>query len=272
MTIEIKFQAGQQRKDAQILSNEATKSINEDNAIREVSALAGHFAKGVAAWQAQHPDVLAQPEPSQATVSPSARSTPSPTVLAAFPAECGAVTEVATRLVPGPTTRARGTGAGGDAQTECRWLNLELPGGAGMKKIRSALITTHRFSNRAGAVDEPAAKSFYVSEYGGDKNTAESSIDGITWGKLTDVEGLGDQAYQQFVQTRHGEVAASSGSVLMRKGALVVRVDYSGHERPKDAATNSPKVKLMAEKEAMAGALTLARAYLAALAKQPVGS
>ncbi|MFG1701721.1 hypothetical protein ACFLIM_00885 [Nonomuraea sp. M3C6] len=272
MTIEVKFQAGQQRKDAQILSNETAQSINEDNAIREVSGLVGHFAKGVAAWQAQHPDVLAQPESSRATASPSARPTPSPTVLGAFPAGCQAVSEVATGLVPEPTTRARGTEVSGDSQTECRWLNLDLPGGEGTKKIRSALITVHRFSNRAGDLDEPAAKAYYVSEYGGDKNTAESSIGGITWGELTDVEGLGDQAYQQFVQTRHGEVSASSGTVLMRRGAVVVRVDFSGHQRPEDEPTNSPKVKLMAEQEAMAGALTLARAYMAELAKQPVGS
>jgi hypothetical protein len=273
MTIEVKFQAGQQRKDAQILSNDGTQSINEDNAIREVSGLVANFAKGVAAWQAQHPDVLAkaEPSPSPSTLSPSARPTPSPTVLAAFPAECTAVTEPATRLVPEPATRARGTEAGDDKQTECRWLNRELSGGAGIKKIRSALITTHRFANRAGAADEPAAKGYYVSEYGGDKNTANSTIGAITWGKVTDVAGLGDQAYQQFVRTRQGEVSASSGSVLVRKGAMVIRVDYSGHQRPEDAATNSPKVEFMAEKEAMDGALTLARAYLAVVAQQPAG-
>ncbi|TMR09061.1 hypothetical protein [Nonomuraea zeae] len=272
MTIEVKFQAGQQRKDAQILSNETTQSINEDNAIREVSGLVGHFAKGVAAWQKQHPNVLAQPQPSQATTLPSARPTPSPTVLAAFPAECTAVTEAATRFVPEPTTRARGMAAGDDNQTECRWLNLNLPGEEGMKKIRSVLITTHRFANRAGAADEPAAKGYYISEYGGDKNIASSKMGGITWGKLTDLAGLGDQAYQQFVQTRQGEVSASSGSVLIRKGAMVIRVDFSGHQRPADAATNSPKVELMAEKEALAGALAMAKAYLAEVAKQPAGS
>ncbi|NUS04595.1 MAG: hypothetical protein HOV97_18785 [Nonomuraea sp.] len=272
MTIQVKFQAGQQRKDAQILSNESTKSITEENAIREVSGLIAHFAKGAAAWQAQHPGVLAQPDQAQVTQTPTARATPSPTVLAAFPPACQAVTETATGLVPGPTTRARGTESGDDDQTECRWLNLDLPGEAGNVRIRSALITTHHFTNRAGDADEGAAKSFYASEYGGDKNTAKSSIGGITWGELRDVDGLGDQAYSQFVQTRQGEVSASSGTVTVRLGALVVRVDYSGAERPKGEPENSPKVKLMAQKEAQDGALTLARAYLAELAGQPVGS
>ncbi|MFC5832495.1 hypothetical protein [Nonomuraea insulae] len=269
MTIEVKFQAGQQRKDAQILSNESTQSVTEDNAIREVSGLAAQFAKGVAAWQAQHPDVLAEAKPSAAataTASPSVRATPSPTVLAAFPADCEAVGETATRLVPEPATRARGTAAGEDSQTECRWLNLELPGGEGEKKIRSALITVHRFTNRSGAVDEPAAKAFYAGEYGGDKAMADSAIGRIKWGGLTDVKELGDQAYQQYVQTRSGEVAAASGTVILRKGPVVVQVDYSGHQRPEKAATNSPKVEMMPEKEALSGALTLAKAYLAQLA------
>ncbi|MEO3803341.1 hypothetical protein [Nonomuraea sp. B1E8] len=272
MTIEVKYQASQQRKDAQILSNETTQSITEANAIREVSKLAGHFAKGVAAWQAKHPGVLARAESSEATVSPSATPTPSPSVLTVFPADCSAVTEAATKLVPKPTTRARGTTAGGDNQTECRWLNLDLPGGEGTKKIRSVLITVHRFTNRAGAVDAAAAKAYYVGEYGGDKSTADSSLEGITWGKLTEVDGLGEQAYQQYVETRRGEVSASSATVMIRKGAMVVRVDYSGHQRPEGEATNSSKVEFMPEKEAMAGALTLAKSYMATLTRQPKGS
>ncbi|MEV4394686.1 hypothetical protein [Nonomuraea sp. NPDC049607] len=272
MTIEVKFQAGQQRKDARILSNESTRSITEDNAIREVSGLIGYFAKGVAAWQAQHPGVLAKPDQAQVTQSPTARPTPSPTVLAAFPPACQAVTEAATRLVPKPTTRARATESGNDDETECRWLNLDLPGTAGNVKIRSMLISTHRFTNRAGAIDPGAAKAYYAGERGGDKNTEKSTIGGITWGEVRDLEGLGEQAYSQFVQTRQGDVSASSGTVIARTGALVVRVDYSGAERPESEPANSPKVKLMPQKEAQEGALTLARAYLAELVKQPVGS
>ncbi|TMR96030.1 hypothetical protein [Nonomuraea basaltis] len=272
-TIEVKFQADQQRKDAQILSNDTVQSITEDNAIREVSGLIAHFAKGVAGWQAKNPNVLAQAEAPKPTSTPSAGPTPSPTALAAFPADCEAVGEAATRLVPEPTTRARGLERGGDSQTECRWLNLDVPGsGEGTKKIRSVLITVHRFTDRAGAVHESGAKAYYATERGGNKGMAGSSIGGITWGRLTDVKGLGDQAYQQFLQTRRGEVAAASGSVLMRKGAVVVRVDFSGHERPENVPTNSPKVKLMSEKEAMAGALTMARAYMAELTDQPVGN
>ncbi|MFG6193684.1 hypothetical protein [Nonomuraea sp. JJY05] len=273
MTIEIKYQAGQQRKDAAILTNETAQSITEDNAIREVSRLAGFFTKGMAAWQAQHPNVLAEPEPSQPPASPSAKATPEPTVLAAFPAECGAVTEVATRLVPGPTTRARGIEVGSDAQTECRWLNLDVPGaGEGTKKIRSALITVHRFTNRAGAADESAARTYYASQRGGDKNFEGSSMGGISWSKIIDLKEMGDQAYQQFIRNRHSEVSASTGTVLTRKGSVVVRIDFSGHQRPEKEPANSPKVEFMPQKEAMDGAVTLAEAFMAQLAKQPAGS
>ncbi|SEG84880.1 hypothetical protein SAMN05444920_105428 [Nonomuraea solani] len=275
MTIKVKFQAGQQRKDAQIMSNDTMQAINETNAIREVSGLIKHFTKGAADWQARNPGVLAQPAPSASaspTVAPSAQPTPSPTVLAAFPGECSALTETATRLVPEPTTRARGTAVGGDDQTECRWLNLKLPGGEGITKIRSAMITVHRFTNRAGTADAPAAKSYYVTERGSDKNMADSELGGIDWGPVTDLKGMGEAAYRQLVKTTRGDVHASNGTVLMQKGSLVVRIDYSGHQRPDGEATNSSKVKLMAEKEATDGALDLARAYLEVLAKQPVGS
>ncbi|MEV4798749.1 hypothetical protein AB0K18_01945 [Nonomuraea sp. NPDC049421] len=267
MTIEVKYQAGQQRKDARILTNESAQAVTEENAIREVSGLVVHFAKGVAEWQRKHPDVLAQAEPSATPTAPPSRSpsstpTPSPTVLASFPADCGAVGGTAVKLVPDATTRARGNKIGDDDRTECRWLNLDLPDGEGRKKVRSALITVHRFTNRAGAVDEPAAKEFYATDRGRSAGSAESSLGGITWGKLTDVKGLGDQAHRQYVQSRVGDVSAGSGSYVIRKGAVVIEVDYTGHQRPENAEKNAPNVVLMPEEEAFEGALTLAKAYL----------
>ncbi|MEV5324258.1 hypothetical protein AB0K67_08910 [Nonomuraea sp. NPDC052634] len=270
MTIEVKYQAGQQRKDAAILSNETAQAVTEENAIREVSGLIVHFAKGVAEWQRKHPDVLAQADPTPtattpSTPAPTATPTPSPTVLASFPAECAAVTDTALKLVPDAETRARGTQVGDDNQTECRWLNRNLPAGEGKIKIRSALITVHRFTNRAGAEDVGAAKDFYATDRGRAKGTAESTIGFITWGKLTDIKGLGDEAFKQYVQHRGGDVAASSGSYVIRKGSMVISVDYSGHQRPEKAEMNAPNVEMMSEKEGFESALTLAKAYLATL-------
>ena len=272
MTIKVKYQADQQRKDSQVLSNATTQSVTEANAIREASGVLGHIAKGIAAWKAQHPNVLAQPDKAAVTTTPKPEATPSPTVLAVFPAACQGVTEPATRLVPSPTPRARGTEAGGDAQTECRWLNMDIPVGDDVKRIRSALITTHRFTNRAGAEDAPAARAFYTGQRGSRGSTADSSIGGITWSKLSEVKGLGEAAFSQYAQLRHGDTHAATGTVLLRQGATVIVVDYSGAERPKDEPANSPKVKVMADKEARDGALSLAKTYLAELAKKPIGS
>ncbi|MEU0572635.1 hypothetical protein ABZ297_45520 [Nonomuraea sp. NPDC005983] len=271
VTIEVKYQAGQQRKDAKILTNDSAQAVTEENAIREASMLIGHVAKGVAAWKAQHPNVLAQPDKAQ-TTAPTATPTPSPTNLAIFPPACQAMTQLATELVPDPTPRAQRVEAGNDAQTECRWLNLDVPGDGGVKKIRSAVITTHRFTNRAGAEDKPAAQAFYVGERGRNGVTADSSMGGITWSKLSDVTGLGEAAYSQYVQIEHGDVFNASGSVMVRQGPLVIQIEYAGAQRPKDEPANSSKVTLMPDAEARGGALRLAKAYLAELAKKPIGS
>ncbi|NRQ38897.1 hypothetical protein HII36_44815, partial [Nonomuraea sp. NN258] len=279
MTIEVKYQADQRRKDARILSNETTQSVTEENAVREVSGLIGHIAKGVAAWQAKNPDVLAKADPpataSQAPTqapsqTPSATPSPSasPTVVAAFPPACQAVAGVATELVPEPTPRARALEENGDTQSECRWLNLDLTAG-GQTKVRSALITTHRFFNRAGGADASKAKSFYLVQLSRAKFSAESSLGEIKWGKLQTLKGVGEQAHAQYTEVRKGEVFASSGTVMARVGAVVVEVAYSGAQRPKGQPANSPKTVLMAEKEARDGALKLAKAYLLKLAEQP---
>ncbi|MGW7478923.1 hypothetical protein ACWGH8_10110 [Nonomuraea muscovyensis] len=269
MTIEVKYQASQQRKDAAVFTNKATQSVSEANAIREVSALVGEVSKGIAAWKAQHPGVLAQPRKA-VTSSPSAQPTTSPQVIA-FPPACKAVEPVATRLVPGPTPRARSSQAGGDVQTECRWLNLDVPAGDDVTKIRSVLITTHRFTNRAGAPDVGAAKGFYAKQRGGDKGMVGSELGGIVWGKVTDIKDLGQAAFDRYIEYRRMEVHNGSASVVVRQGSVVASVDYSGAERPKGVPADSGKVRLMPEKEARAGALEVARAYIAELAKQPGG-
>ncbi len=271
MTIEVRYQASQQRKDAQILSNETTQSVTEANAIREATKVITHIAKGVAAWKAEHPNVLAQPY-KEATATPSAAPTPSPTQLAAFPPACQALTGVATGLVPGPTTRARGMEAGDDTQTECRWLNLEIPVGGEATRVRSVLITVHSFANRAGVADATAAKSFYSGRLGSDRNIAQSSLGGLEFGKVLELDGLGQQAYGKYVKTRRGEVFAGSGSVIVLQGTTVIEADYAGAERPKGQPANSPTARLLAETQARAGALTVARAFLKELADKPIGS
>ncbi|NUW40016.1 hypothetical protein [Nonomuraea rhodomycinica] len=274
MTIEVKYQADQRRKDAAVLTNKTVQSITEDNAIREVTGLVGQIAKGVAAWKAAHPDVLAQPlkistpSPSLPTATPS----PSPTPLAAMPADCVAAGKAATALVPDAETKATGSTTGAETQNECRWLNRKIDAGGGVTKVRSVLITTHRFVNRAGAPDPGAASTFYASRRGGNKSMESFSTKEVAWDELTDIKGMGDAAYSQYLTYRRGVVFAGSTTVMIRKGALVVAVDYAGQQHRDDEPTNSPKVRLMAKKEARAGALKVARAYLAGLEGKPTGS
>ncbi|WP_214326634.1 hypothetical protein [Nonomuraea sediminis] len=270
LTIEVKFQAGQQRKDAQLLSNQSTQSINEANAIREVTALAGYFAKGAAAWKAAHPDALAQPDKA-VTSTPTATPEATPTPLSAFPPACQTAAKTAEGLVPGATTRARGLEEGADTQTECRWLNLDLPSGD-RKRIRSVLVTVHQFANRAGDADEGAAKGFYTEKQGGAANMGGSSIGGVTWGRAVTLKDLGDQAFSQYVAYKKGAVFNGTTSVTVRKAALVIQVDFAGAEGPKDQPANSPKIELLPQKDADAGALTMTKAMLDAFLKKSVGS
>ncbi|MDA0635429.1 hypothetical protein OUY22_18560 [Nonomuraea sp. MCN248] len=271
MTIEVKYQAGQQRKDAQVLSSKTTQSITEENAIREVTGLVEHVAKGVADWKARNPNVVAQPYPTT-TSTPDATPTPSPTQLRIFPAACESITPDATELVPRPVTRARGVEVGNDTQTECRWLNLDVPGVAGKTRVRSVLITVHSFTNRAGVADKTAAGSFYATRRGQSNGTEHSTIGGITFGAVRDIRGVGESAHGSYVQTRQGEVHAGSASVMARQGSLVVIVDYAGAERPKGKPADAPEVEMLREKEARDGALKMARAFLAALVEKPIGS
>jgi hypothetical protein len=257
MTVEIRFQAGQQPKEATMLTNKGMASITEENAIREVSGLAVHVAKGVAAWQAGNPDLLAELRPS-ATVSPGRAAEAGPTPLAAFPPLCQGVRPLALRLVPGGEPRARGLRAGGDEQTECRWMSKKIPAPGGGTKVRSAFVVVHRFTNRAGADDTGAAKGFYSEQRG----APELEVNGISLGEKRDLAGLGEAAYRQYRTVRSGLLRTGTGIVTFRKGAVVVEAEFIGADIPKGEALTTPKAVLLREDEAHDGALALAKAFL----------
>ncbi|GAA0932125.1 hypothetical protein [Nonomuraea longicatena] len=257
MTVEIRFQAGQQPKEATMLTNKGMASITEENAIREVSGLATHVAKGVTAWQAGNPHLLAGLRPST-TLSPSKPAEASPTPLAAFPPLCQGVQPLALRLVPGGEPRARGLRVGGDEQTECRWMSKEIPAPGGGTKVRSAFVVVHRFTNRAGAGDTGAAKGFYS----GQRGAPELEVNGMSLGEKRDLGGLGEAAYRQYRTVRSGLLRTGTGIVTFRKGAVVVEAEFVGADIPKGEALTTPKAVLLREDEAHAGALALAKAFL----------
>ncbi|MFE3448086.1 hypothetical protein ACFXJ8_04045 [Nonomuraea sp. NPDC059194] len=274
LVIEVRYQASQQRKDAKMLSNEGTQSISEENALREVGLLLTHLAKSAAEWKKAHPGQLAHAEPSPSpSATPTAAPTPaptpssSPTVMAQLPPACKRMTPAMIKLVPGATERARANGAAGMKETECRWLNLNVPAGEGRRRIRSVLLTIQVFSNRAGAGDPTAALSNYSTKLGGARFSESSGIGGVTWGKIEELKGLGDAAYVQYRVDKKNTVFNGSADVVVRLGPTVIQASYAGSDLGADEPTNSPKVKVLGEKEARDGAMTVAREILASLAK-----
>ncbi|MFI6812601.1 hypothetical protein ACIBG7_09340 [Nonomuraea sp. NPDC050328] len=266
MVVEVKYDASQQRKDAQILSNETTQSITEENALREVTLLVTQVAKSVADWQARNPGVVAEASPTPtSTAPPSPVPTPTFTTLAAMPPPCQAADQAATALVPGPMKRTRQTAQGNDTQTECRWLNLELPGGEGRKKIRSVLITLHTFTNRAGQADPTSAKGLYTQKFGSAKLMQDFEPGDISWGPPVELKGYGEAAFLQYVADRKNEVFNGGTSLWIRQGEVVVEVSYAGADLPVGEKTNGSKVKLMTRQETGEGAKQVARAVADAL-------
>ncbi|MEU4719765.1 hypothetical protein AB0G06_09015 [Nonomuraea dietziae] len=266
MIIEVRYQASQQRKDAEFLTSEGTQSVSEENALREVGVLLTHLAKGAAAWKAAHPGELAKAEPSPSqTPTPTPSPSASPTVVAQLPVTCRRMSPAMMKLVPGATERAKAGTSGGAQETECRWLNLNIPAGKGKRKIRSAMVTIQLFANRAGAADSAAAKSQYSTSLGNAQSTENSALGGIRFGKIEKLGDLGDEAYLQYWVDKKNTVFNGSGDVLVRVGPALVRASFAGAELGVDEATNSPKVKVLGEKEAREGVLTVARAIVDSL-------
>ncbi|MEU7891595.1 hypothetical protein AB0B45_01895 [Nonomuraea sp. NPDC049152] len=270
LIIEVHYEASQQRKDAKILSSESTQSVSEENALREVGLLLTDLAKSAAEWKRAHPGRLAKAEPSappSATRTPTPTPTSTPTVVAQLPPACKRMSPAMTKLVPGATERARANDVAGMKETECRWLSLNAPGGEGRRRIRSALLTIQVFSNRAGAGDPTAALSRFSSKIGSARATESSAFGGVTWGKIEKLKGLGDDAYIQYWVDKKNTVFNGSADVVVRLGPTLVHASFAGSDLGADEPTNSPKVKVLGEKEARAGAMTVAKEILASLAQ-----
>ncbi|WP_431893034.1 hypothetical protein [Nonomuraea sp. bgisy101] len=268
LIIEVRYEASQQRKDTKILSNESTQSVSEENALREVGILLTHLAKSAAEWKRAHPDQLAKAEPSSSPSAPP-KPTPSstPTVVAQLPPACKRMSPAMTKLVPGATERARANDVAGVKESECRWLNLNASAGEGRRRIRSALLTIQVFSNRAGAGDPTAALSRFSTKIGNARSTEGSSFGGVTWGKIEKVKGLGDDAYIQYWVDKKNAVFNGSADVVVRLGPTVIHASFAGADLGADEPTNSPKVKVLGEKEARDGAMIIAKEILTSLAQ-----
>ncbi|WP_067171637.1 hypothetical protein [Microtetraspora niveoalba] len=276
VVIEVKYQASQQRKDAPILSSDGVQGVTEENALREVSGLAGEVAASVAAWRDGHGPTLAADPTGDAggdtgasgptpAVSPSEDPSASPTPVA-LPAPCTRVSAAALRYSPGATPKAIQTQDGASTTTDCIWLTRDMAAGTGVR-MRNMVVTLQRFTNRVGAEDPKGAKNRFIDQRARGRKWAGSGIgDGMFWYKSADINGLGDAAYRQYRTNRTPTVHAGIGHVAVLYGSTVVTVEFYGADRPKGAPLNSPKSTLMGGKESVAGALAMARAVIQALA------
>lgn len=257
MVIEVTFRASQKRKDNKFMTTDTTQSITEGNAIREVTGLLTHLAKGVAGWKAAHPGQLAR---TAAPVSPSASPTPSPsgTPLQALPPACQDLGDAVAVLVPDATTKAKTTGRGYD----CTWRNLNIPDGQGHKRIRSVQVTVERFTDRAGGADVNAAIGYYTEQKGSAVHQEDFEPGGISWDK---VKLIGKAGFSQHITFRTGAVHSGNTLLVLRRGATVLTIMYAGGRMPANSPTNGPDVKQMDAPEADAGALLVAKALLKAL-------
>ncbi|MEV0974940.1 hypothetical protein [Microtetraspora glauca] len=272
IVIQVKYQAGQQRKDAPILSMEGAQGVTEENALREVSGILGEVAVSVAAWRdaggATAPvDSTASSAAPTPAASPSAAPSASPSAIA-LPAECSTASPVALRYAPDATPKATQTQDGASTTVECAWLNRDLAAGA-KARMRGMFVTVQRFTNRVGAEDPKGAKNQFVDQRAKGRKWAGSGItDSLFWYRSTDVTGLGDAAFRQYRTNRTPTVHAGIGQVTALYGPVVVTVEFYGADRPKGAPLNSRKSRLMGGKESLAGAMAVARAMSEALATE----
>ncbi|MBO3752881.1 hypothetical protein J5X84_43105 [Streptosporangiaceae bacterium NEAU-GS5] len=270
LTVEIKFQAGQQRKDAAILTGDTLQAVTEQNALREVSGLITTVVNGAVAWRGGHgaPAATTGSGALRAGVTPAASPTPtvgasggpspspSPTPIP-LPDACVFVSARALALVPHAATKSTGTETGGTTTSTCRWLNTELPAGQGKRAIRSLFITMEYFTDRAGSPSSSVAHDAYVNKLSNSKQWQGSGFGGIFWGKVKFIKGLGAEAYQQYTSNKTQTVHAGTGSVVVRLGTMVVTIDFSGAQLPDKAPINSPKAVLIDSDEALTAARTV---------------
>ncbi|GIH70143.1 hypothetical protein [Sphaerimonospora thailandensis] len=249
VVFQVKYEANQQDKEAEILSTDTTQSINEENALREVESLLGQLAKSITAWQS------GQPMPFKPRPKPSPTPSPTPTLIA-LPAPCVSVQPLVKTLVPKTEGAAARSVEGGATVTQCQWWNDKLPIGQGKVRWRNLRISIHSFA------DAESARYHFIDERAKAKTTAGSGIGGIRWGRLRKLPRLGQDSFGQAVRQRTDTAQANRYEIYVLDGTKVVWVLFSGSDRPENAPINAPDSLLMDPKEAAAGATSVMKAVL----------
>ncbi|GLW07375.1 hypothetical protein Misp01_25050 [Microtetraspora sp. NBRC 13810] len=248
ITFEVKYQAGQRHKEAELFSTDTVQNVTEENALREVRNLLTQAAASITAWQGGKPLPYAGKERPMPTPTP----TPSPTPVAP-PRECLAVKPLAANLVPGAAGRAVGSQEGGVRVTQCQWWDDKLPVKPGTVRWRNLRIESRAFP------DADSARYFLIDQRGGLKFNANSEIGGIAWGKVERPGGLGQDAFGFTIEQRTDTAKFGGYHLYVLHGKTVVFLIYGGADRPAETPINAGKATLMDVQEARKGAMSVMR-------------
>ncbi|GIH92340.1 hypothetical protein ACFFMN_04700 [Planobispora siamensis] len=258
LTIKVKYQAGQVRKDLPLFTTTGKKSVNEENALREIKLLLTQVSQSAAAWRQGRPYARATPSP---TPTPTPTVTPTPVPIA-MPKACAAVEPIATPLIPGAKAAFERTQDGGKTITTCRWNNREIPAAKGRLGLRTVYISITQFTNRAGSPDFGAAKQYYIDLRAKAKQWEGSGFQGLFYYKVNEPEGWGDGGHYQYRKNRTPSAHVGVADSAVRIGTTVIEVTHGGSERPKNTPINYAKSVLMPQKQAVAGVLPVTEAIV----------
>ncbi|WP_066374480.1 hypothetical protein [Herbidospora mongoliensis] len=254
ITFEVKYEASQQHKEADVLSNDTKQSITEENAIREIKGLLGQLAQSAGALNAGKP--LPFEGKARPTAAPSA--SPSP-VKIALPPNCVAVNATAATLVPNTEGLAQSVTQGKAKVTECQWWNDAMPVEGGKVRWRNLRVGIREFPN------SEMARFYLVDERGKSRGTASSKIGGIQWGKIQKLPGLGTDNYGQAIRQQTETAYSGAYEIKVMQDKYVVTVLLGGADRPSGTEINNTDAVLMPLPEAAAGAKEMAAGLLGTL-------
>ncbi|GIH24492.1 hypothetical protein Aph01nite_28020 [Acrocarpospora phusangensis] len=254
VTFQVRYEASQQHKEADLFSTDTKQSITEANAIREVKTLLGQLAQSVTAWQqGKPPPFAARPQP-----SPSPSESPKP-VRIDLPPHCVALNAVAGQLVPATKGEAVTAKDGKADHTQCQWWNDKMPVAGGKIRWRNLLVSVREFP------DAETARFFLIDRRGKTKFTAGSRIGGIAWSKIAKLPGIGEDNFGQAIKQKTDTAYSARYEIYALQGTRVVYILFGGSDRPADTPINSTDSTLMELPEAFAGAKTTITTLLKAL-------
>ncbi|WP_214107744.1 hypothetical protein [Acrocarpospora catenulata] len=253
VTFQVRFEASQQHKEADLFSTDTKQAITEDNALREVKGLLTQLAQSVTAWQQGKPNPFAD----RARPSPSPSESPKP-VRIELPPYCVAVNPLAAELAPDTKGAAGVTPEKNGKLTECQWWNDQLPIDGGKIRWRNLLVSVHEFNSAENA------RYFLVDQRGKTKFTAGSRIGGIAWSKIVKLPGIGEDNFAQAIKQKTDTAYSSRYVIYALQGNRVVEVLLGGSDRPAGTPINSTDSVLMDLREARDGATSAITTVLGA--------